>query len=98
MQDIFGDLTFTCPVWHFAERFALASSSSGNTSGRSKIDKQSAYFYYFNHTQSMSNGTGSDELVYTFGHPLRFPDRYTGAEIDLSKRTMSVWASFTRTG
>ena len=39
-----------------------------------------------------------EEISLVFGHPLRFPHRYSGADIDTSKKLMHIWSTFARTG
>ena len=86
MYDIFGDLTFTCPTLYFTEKFAAKPNHT-------------AYFYYYNHNADQTQSlTSSDELPYVFGYPLRFPHKYSGLDIDLSKKIMNIWATFIRTG
>ena len=89
MYDIFGDLTFTCPTLYFAEKFAAKSNHT-------------SYFYYYNHNQASQqnsqNRSLGDELPYVFGYPLRFPHKYSGLDIDFSKKLMNIWATFIRTG
>jgi len=85
-----GDYAFTCPVVDFAHRYA----ETGNN----------VYFYYFNERASNNpwpTWTGvlhGDEIAFIFGDPLNKSRNYDKAEIALSKRMMSYWANFAKTG
>ena len=85
-----GDYAFTCPVVDFAHRYA----ETGNN----------VYFYYFNERASNNpwpTWTGvlhGDEIAFIFGEPLNKSRNYDKAEIALSKRMMSYWANFAKTG
>jgi len=90
LHDVFGDLAFTCPAVYFSEKFAEKNRTS--------------YFYYYSHQSKASNrddwmgSTHFDELPYVFGLPLRYSGRYSGTDIDFSKRIMNIWATFARDG
>lgn len=85
-----GEFLIICPVIFAADDFAARNLS--------------VYFYHF--TQRPSNtvwadwvgSTHYDEVQFVFGRPLLHPDAYTKEEVKLSKRMMSAWASFARTG
>ena len=85
-----GDYAFTCPVVDFAHRFA----ETGNN----------VYFYYFNERASNNpwpTWTGvlhGDEIAFIFGDPLNKSRNYDSQEVALSKRMMSYWANFAKTG
>jgi len=85
-----GDYAFTCPVVDFAHRYA----ETGNN----------VYFYYFNERASNNpwpTWTGvlhGDEIAFIFGDPLNKSRNYDGPEVALSKRMMSYWANFAKTG
>lgn len=85
-----GDYAFTCPVVEFAHRYA----ETGNN----------VYFFYFNERASNNpwpTWTGvlhGDEIAFIFGDPLNKSRNYDAAEIRLSKRMMSYWANFAKTG
>ena len=97
MHDIFGDLTFSCPSFYFAERIASfssqkSSSSSSSSSSTNSSFPLSTYYYQFNRDNS------KDVTLFVFGHPLRYANDYSGNDIDLSKRIMQFWANFARQG
>jgi len=85
-----GDWQFTCPVVEFAHRYA----ETGNN----------VYMYYF--TQRASNSPWpiwsgalhADEIAFVFGQPLNRSKNYNDAEIRLSKKMMTYWANFAKTG
>ena len=85
-----GDYAFTCPVVDFAHRFA----EIGNN----------VFFYYFNERASNNpwpTWTGvlhGDEIAFIFGDPLNKSRNYDKQEVRLSKRMMSYWANFAKTG
>jgi len=85
-----GDWQFTCPVVEFSHRYA----ETGNN----------VYMYYFTHRSTESKWpkwSGSlhgDEIHFVFGQPLNKTYHYTDSEIKLSKKMMTYWANFAKTG
>ena len=86
-----GDYHFTCNVNEFANYYA----EQGNN----------VYMYYFKHRSSTSKwpkwaGTlHGDEISYLFGQPLNPKYRgYTEEEQDLSRKMMTYWGNFIKTG
>ena len=88
--EILGDVSFVCPSNILIDEM----SSLGKT----------VYVYEFDHRRKSSpwgqwfGSSLHDEIPFVFGHPLRFPDRYEGRDIDLSKRMMQTWATFAKSG
>lgn len=39
-----------------------------------------------------------DEYLFVFGYPLRYPFKFSGDDIEMSKRMMASWSHFARTG
>lgn len=90
LDKMVGDYQFTCNVNEFAHKYA----STGNN----------VYMYYFKH-RSLNNPwpkwTGvmhGDEISYVFGDPLNPRKTYEPEEIELSKRMMTYWTNFAKTG
>nr|AIY62314.1 acetylcholinesterase 1B [Lepeophtheirus salmonis] len=85
-----GDYQFICPTADFARIYA----STGNN----------IYMYYFTERSSTSpwpTWSGvlhGDEIAFVFGEPLNTSKNYDDSEIALSKRIMSYWANFAKTG
>ena len=85
-----GDWEFTCPVVDFAHKYA----ETGNN----------VYMYYFAERASVSpwpKWTGAmhaDEIAFVFGQPLNLSLGYSKKEIELSRRIMTYWANFAKTG
>lgn len=90
MHDVFGDLAFTCPAVYFSEKFAEKNKT--------------VYYYYYTHRSpsfkrsDWMGATHYDEVPFVFGYPLRYPHKYSGIDIDFSKRIMNIWATFAKTG
>lgn len=90
LYQVVGDLAFVCPVFAFAEGLA----------GRGKT----VYQYEFGYRSSASpwgewmGVTHGDEYIFTFGHPLRYPDRYSQDDITMSRRMIDIWSTFAKTG
>lgn len=90
LYKVIGDLAFVCPVVAFAE--GLASRG------------KSVYQYEFGYRSSISpwgkwmGVTHGDEYIFTFGHPLRYPDRYSQDDIVMSRRMIEIWSTFAKTG
>ena len=89
--EVLGDLSFICPLNQVARELSSLAKD--------------VYFYLYTHvsrsTTPWSPWFGStlhDEVAFIFGHPLRFPHKYSGVDIDLSKRLISVWTEFAKTG
>ena len=85
-----GDWQFTCPVVEFAHRYA----ETGNN----------VYMYYFTQVSTASTwpkwsgALHGDEIHFIFGQPLNKTYRYSEDEIKLSKKMMTYWANFAKTG
>ena len=85
-----GDYAFTCPTVDFAYQYALTSMD--------------VYFYYFTERASPSpwptwaGVLHGDEIAFIFGEPFNRSRKYDPSEIALSKKMMSYWANFAKTG
>lgn len=85
-----GDWQFTCPVVEFAHRYA----ETGNN----------VYMYYFTQRSSISpwpqwmGVLHADEIAYVFGDPLNKTNGYKNYDVKLSKKMMTYWANFAKTG
>ncbi|XP_023322609.1 acetylcholinesterase [Eurytemora carolleeae] len=85
-----GDWQFTCPVIEFAHRYA----ETGNN----------VYMYYFTQKSSVSKWPAwsgalhADEIHFLFGQPLNKTYGYKDSEVKLSKKMMTYWANFAKTG
>ena len=85
-----GDPRFTCPVMDFAHRY----SETGNN----------VYVYHFSHRASVSpwpiwSGVlHGDEIPFVFGVPLNRSKAYNEDEVKLSKKMMTYWGNFAKTG
>lgn len=85
-----GDWQFTCPVVEFAHKYA----ETGNN----------VYMYYFTQRSSVtkwpkwSGALHGDEIHFIFGQPLNKTYQYKDSEVKLSKRMMTYWANFAKTG
>ncbi|ESP00050.1 hypothetical protein LOTGIDRAFT_113227 [Lottia gigantea] len=89
MDDIMGDQTFKCPVMQYAH-----------------IAAQSSKVYLYSFEERMSNLPWPEwmgvphgyEVEVVFGLPLNESLGYTSAEVDFSKRVMTYWSNFAKTG
>ena len=85
-----GDWEFTCPVVDFAHKYA----ETGNN----------VYMYYFTQKSSVSlwpkwsGALHADEIHFVFGQPLNKTYGYKDSEVKLSKKMMTYWANFAKTG
>lgn len=85
-----GDWQFTCPVVEFAHRYAETQNN--------------VYMYYFSQRATnspwpiWSGALHADEIAFVFGHPLNRSKGYSEAEVRLSKKMMTYWANFAKTG
>ncbi|KAI1287242.1 Cholinesterase [Halotydeus destructor] len=90
LQRVLGDLAFTCPVTMMAKELSRLSKN--------------VYLYQLNQRPSASRwgewmgATHGDEYVFLFGHPIRYPDRYTEEDVSLSNSMIDMWSSFIKTG
>ena len=87
---IVGDLAFVCPVVAFADGM--------------KSRGKRVYQYEFAYRNSISpwgewmGVTHGDEYIFTFGHPLRYPDKYSQDDITMSRRMIDIWSTFATSG
>ncbi|XP_045615284.1 acetylcholinesterase [Procambarus clarkii] len=85
-----GDYHFTCNVNEFAYHYALAGNN--------------VYMYYYKHRSSQHlwpkwmGVLHGDEISFLFGQPLNPEKSYTVEEQELSRRMMTYWANFAKTG
>jgi len=93
-----GDSNFVCPLNAFAAAYADAGLA--------------VYAYFFSEPYAANSWPGwmgvmhGDEILFTFGHVLRdssvrtgrWPITYTPAEKELSRRMMTYWTNFAKTG
>ncbi|KAK8744325.1 hypothetical protein OTU49_000743 [Cherax quadricarinatus] len=85
-----GDYHFTCNVNEFAYHYALAGNN--------------VYMYYYTHRSSQHvwpkwmGVLHGDEISFLFGQPLNPEKSYTVEEQELSRRMMTYWANFAKTG
>ncbi len=85
-----GDFGFTCNVNEFAHTYAAAG--------------EMVYYYYFTYRYSSNpwptwmGVLHGDEIVFTFGDPLKPGLNYSREEVDLSREMMTYWTNFAKTG
>ena len=90
LHEVIGGLAFTCPVVMFAEGLTARGVN--------------VYEYEFGYRSSASpwgswmGVTHGDEYIFTFGHPLRYPNKYSAEDAEVSKRMIETWSHFARTG
>ena len=90
LDNAVGDCHFICHVNYFGHNYAIAG--------------ENVYMYYF--TQRYSSNPWprwmgvlhGDELIFTFGDPLKPGLNYTYEEKDLSREMMRYWTNFAKTG
>ncbi|XP_054157150.1 cholinesterase 1-like [Oppia nitens] len=92
LANIVGDSMFNCPSLFMADQLSKAGGVS-------------VWYYHFSHIKQFDNHWGQwmgsphfDEVQYVFGLPLRYPDRYTPVELQLSINMMKSWSSFASNG
>ncbi len=90
LDNAVGDYHFTCNVNEFGQTYANAG--------------ENVYMYYFTERYS-SNAwpqwmgvLHGDEIIFTFGDPLKPGLNYTDKERELSKEIMTYWTNFAKTG
>ncbi len=85
-----GDSGFTCNVNEFAHTYSLAG--------------EMVYYYYFTYRYASNpwptwmGVLHGDEIVFTFGEPLKPGLNYSKEEILLSREVMTYWTNFAKTG
>lgn len=90
LYQVIGDLAFICPVNSFVEGLTERGKS--------------VYQYVFDYRSSASpwgkwmGVTHGDEYIFTFGHPIRYPNRYSKEDIEMSRRMVHTWTQFAKTG
>ena len=89
-----GDWQFTCPGSLHVVEFAHRYAETGNN----------VYMYYFTQKSTVSawpkwsGALNGDEIHFVFGQPLNKTYGYSEEEIRLSKKMMTFWANFAKTG
>lgn len=85
-----GDYLFACSTYDFAYSYASANNK--------------VYYYRFLERDSTSPWPDwmgvlhGDEILYIFGMPLIAERNYTDIEVALSRKMMTYWANFAKTG
>ena len=104
-----GDWQFTCPVVEFAHRYGnivwrAASKFLLKPCFRYSETGNNVYMYYFSQRASnspwplWSGALHADEIAFIFGYPLNRSKGYDESEVRLSKKMMTYWANFAKTG
>lgn len=90
LDRMIGDQYMSCPTLEFSDYYGDAGND--------------VFTYSFNHHPSnspwptWSGALYGDEILFIFGVPLNRSTNYNEDEIALSKRMMSLWANFAKTG
>ena len=92
LDKMVGDHSFTCNVNQFADFYANDNNSN-------------VYMYNFRHRSNANKwpkwaGTlHGDEILFLFGHPINPSESgFTEEEEDLTRRMMTYWGNFVKTG
>lgn len=91
LYDLIGSLSFVCPVVTLADEL-------------SELKDRNVYMYLFSQRSAASTWGDwfgvphHDEVPFVFGHPLRYPHKYSGQDIETSKRLLKTWTHFAKTG
>lgn len=92
MVDLIGDSLFVCPSVYLADAL-------------SQINGSKVFYYQFTHVKHFDNHWGEwmgsphfDDVQYVFGHPLRYPHKYSEQELQLSLNIIRSWTSFAWNG
>lgn len=90
LDNAVGDAHFTCNVNLFAHAYAEAG--------------ENVYYYYFTEryrSNPWPEWTGvlhGDEILFTFGEPLKRGTNFTESEVNLSRQIMGFWTNFAKSG
>lgn len=90
VADAMGDYYFTCPLRKFSDFW----SSRGLPT----------FHFSFSHQSSAKNrapwmgAVHGDELDFMFGVPVRFPDKFSSDEVELSRKMMKMLEDFIKLG
>ena len=86
-KNLFRDTAFAWPTWAWARL-------------QSRVGKNPAYVYYFDHRSALSpdGATHGAEMPYVFGNLDPRQGTPTAAEATLSDRMMSYWVNFAKAG
>ncbi|KAF8763487.1 Acetylcholinesterase-1 like protein [Argiope bruennichi] len=85
-----GDSSLLCKTAYFAESYADRNND--------------VYYYLFSHRPSNTlwspwmGVAHAEEVQFVFGRPIRKPQLYEPAELELSKKMIEVWTNFAKTG
>lgn len=110
----FGEISFLCENIALIDSFTQEEEQTGEanddeeekeTEVKRKEEGRKVYNYEFRKKPSSikimpwsKRATHADEMHFTFGRPLLFPNEYTNEEIQLSRNVMADWASFAKYG
>lgn len=109
---ILGDTAFLCPnialIDSYTQEEERTEEESEEEEKETEVKKKEGrkiYNYEFRKKPSQAKlipwsmgATHTQEMHFTFGRPLLFPDEYTNEEIQLSRDVMADWASFAKYG
>jgi carboxylesterase type B len=95
-SQFYGDIVITCPTYLFAKLFAQNSP------------KEKVYFYELTYQRNNSKLFGCDtewmgvchgaDLEFVFGLPFLKPESSSEVDRNFSKKVMSLWTNFAKTG
>ncbi|RWS09335.1 acetylcholinesterase-like protein 5 [Dinothrombium tinctorium] len=91
----FGDFRIVCPVYYFSK----------NVAHYSQISRVFSFQFTFKPTIGLAKNCvdwmgvcHADDIVFTFGVPLRHPQNYSVEDYYFSLLIINVWTSFVKTG
>ncbi|RWS29527.1 acetylcholinesterase-like protein 5 [Leptotrombidium deliense] len=91
----YGDFRVTCPIYYYGKKVALHSNISR------------VHSFQFQHKPKVGIPKNcvdwmgvchADDLIFTFGSPLRLPDKYSIEDYYFSLLVINIWTSFVKTG
>ena len=94
-NEFFGDISMTCPTYHFAKNYAKYSQNSNVFFYEITYQQYSNYFEKFGF-KGVNHGA---DLPFVFGLPLISPQPTdTQTDIEFSKQVMKMWTNFAKYG
>lgn len=107
-----GDNTFLCPNIALIDSYTQEEETTEEENDEEEKEKEvnkkegrKIYNYEFRKKPSQAKlmpwsmgAAHTQEMHFTFGRPLLFPNEYTNEEIQLSRNVMADWASFAKYG
>lgn len=98
VRDLMGDYVSVCPAIYFAMRYAELTPSANVYFYQFTLKPKKPFSKICKKSSWIGSNCHNDELIWLYGLPFRFPDKYSDSDRLLSIQTMKTWTHFSQTG